>query len=62
MPKKTTKKREKSPEEEALYILEKLSKGLEGAINSEPKLRKKADGLAEAITESHDKNSFTSNQ
>lgn len=60
MPKKTTKKREKSPEEEALDILEKLTKGLEGAINSELELRKKADELAEAITESHDKNSFTS--
>nr|DAM37552.1 MAG TPA: hypothetical protein [Caudoviricetes sp.] len=59
MPKKTTKKREKSPEEEALDILEKLTKGLEGALNSEPELRKKADELAEAITESHDKNSFT---
>jgi len=59
MPKKTTKKREKSPEEEALYILDKLSKGLEGAINREPELRKKADGLAEAITKSHGKDSFT---
>lgn len=59
MPKKTTKKREKSPEEEALDILEKLTKGLEGAINSEPELRKKADGLTEAITKSHDKDSFT---
>nr|DAI44285.1 MAG TPA: hypothetical protein [Caudoviricetes sp.] len=59
MPKKTTKKRDKSPEEEALDILEKLTKGLEGAINSEPELRKKADDLAEAITKSHDKDSFT---
>nr|DAP75746.1 MAG TPA: hypothetical protein [Caudoviricetes sp.] len=60
MPKKTTKKRDKSPEEEALDILEKLTKGLEGALNSEPELRKRADELAEAITESHDKSSFTS--
>ena len=59
MPKKTTKKRDNSPEEEALDILEKLSKGLEGALNSEPELRKKADELAEAITKSHDKSSFT---
>nr|DAT58006.1 MAG TPA: hypothetical protein [Caudoviricetes sp.] len=59
MPKKTTKKREKPPEEEALDILEKLTKGLEGAINSEPELRKKADELAEVITKSHSKDSFT---
>lgn len=59
MPKKTTKKREKSPEEEALDILEKLTKGLEGAINSEPELRKKADELTEVIARSHDKDSFT---